>query len=115
MGNDKGWRLSPAYDLTPTDISYNARAHRLAFDNKQTKPSMELCIEVADKVGVDKQLKTLSLNRMLDILNNWRNTAKRLGIQESELKRFEVSFEHEGIEKLKSLTHDKSKQQSMGR
>jgi serine/threonine-protein kinase HipA len=92
-----GWRLSPAYDLTPTDVSFSRRFHALSFDGRDSRPSLALCMKLRPYFGVDEAKTRAILNPLRLCLKNWKNTAKANGLNPSEVQRMSVSLEHDDV------------------
>jgi serine/threonine-protein kinase HipA len=86
---DKGWVLSPAYDINPS-TDKNGLALNIDMDNNA------LDIELAKSVGVffrltESDMKKI-LGEVLSSVNNWRKTAKQLGISRAEQELMQAAF-----------------------
>ena len=49
----KSWNLSPAFDITPTPITYSKQNHALNFVDSQSLPSVQLFYEIKSKFDID--------------------------------------------------------------
>lgn len=98
----EGWRLSPAYDLNPNNMQIAKRSHALAFMPGDTRPSLDLCIEIAGFFNVDKSLVDQGLAKLADALSQWESVAQKNGLSREERGRMSSSFEHSESEQLKS-------------
>ena len=96
----QGWRLSPAYDLNPNNEPFERRAHALAFLPGESKPSLDLCKEMAAFFNLNKQQVEHGLKRIGNALAQWRGIAKRNGLTEGEIKRQATAFEHQDSQRL---------------
>jgi serine/threonine-protein kinase HipA len=104
LRNGGGWRLSPAYDLTPTDVPFSRRFHALSFDGRDCRPSLALCMKLRPYFDVDEP-KTREIVQQLRLcLKNWKNTAKANGLKPAEIRRMSVSLEHDDTLALTSPT-----------
>lgn len=101
----QGWRLSPAYDLNPNNEPFGRRTHVLAFLPGESKPSLDLCKEMAAFFNLNKGQVEHGLKAIGSTLERWRETAKQNGLTESEIKRKADAFEHQDSERLISLSH----------
>jgi serine/threonine-protein kinase HipA len=86
---EKGWKLSPAYDLNPS-IDKDGLALNIDYANNS------LDLELAKSVGQYFQLQT---NRMTEIINEvknatsqWNALAKTIGIPRSEIELMDKAF-----------------------
>ena len=100
----QGWRLSPAYDLNPSNEPFERRTHALAFLPGESKPSLDLCKEMAAFFNLDKRQVEHGLKAIGSALAQWRALAKQNGLTESEIKRKAAAFEHQDSERLISLS-----------
>lgn len=86
---EKGWCLSPAYDINPS-IDKNGLA--LNIDNI----SNALDFNLAKSVGEYFQLNDTQMDRILDevkaAIANWKKIAKEIGISRSEQQLMEAAF-----------------------
>ena len=99
-----GWRLSPAYDLSPNNEPLERRTHALAFLPGEYQPSLALCMEMAAFFNLDKGQVEHGLKNIACALDQWRNLSKKNGLLESEIKRYASAFEHGETERLKALS-----------
>jgi serine/threonine-protein kinase HipA len=90
----EGWRLSPAYDLTPTNVPPERRTHALSFDGQTYRPSLELCMKLRPWFGVNGAKTEEIVSKLRDALKSWKSIAKRNGLKPAEIKRMSVSIEH---------------------
>jgi serine/threonine-protein kinase HipA len=86
---EKGWKLSPAYDLNPS-IDKDGLALNIDYANNS------LDLELAKSVGQYFQLQT---NRMTEIINEvknatsqWKTLAKTIGIARAEIELMDKAF-----------------------
>lgn len=103
LRDGNGWRLSPAYDLNPSNEPFERRAHALAFLPGENRPSLALCMEMASFFHLEKRQADEVLQRIGSALRQWRAIASKNGLTESEIKRKSAAFEHQDSERLIAL------------
>lgn len=106
----QGWRLSPAYDLNPDRQDLERRRHALSFDGEQRRPSLSLCLDLADYFGVDKTIQAHALGALRKALESWQDLAKRNGLRGEEIKRMSGAFDHAAAEQVLERTAAKKQQ-----
>lgn len=89
---DKGWRLSPAYDMNP---SVDKAGLALNIDLELNS----LDFELAQSVGQYFNLKTKEMTKILEevsgTVKNWRSEAKKLGIPSAQIEIMDQAFQTE--------------------
>lgn len=101
LREQNGWRLSPAYDLNPTQERFERRNHALSFDGDRTKPSLDTCLELSEFFGVNEKEAEIAVAKIAVSVSNWQNVARQNGLSGEEIKRMEYSFEHPDANRLK--------------
>ena len=86
---DRGWRLSPAYDLNPDPQGTGLSLNISEIDNAL---SFDLAREVAPYFRVDTDLASMIIDQERASVSQWRNVASRLGINRSEPNRMKSAF-----------------------
>ena len=86
---EKGWVLSPAYDLNPSDEK-NGLALNIDMDDNT------LNLELAKSVGVYFRLNETEMDSIIlevqNAVSNWRNIASEMGISRGEQKLMRGAF-----------------------
>lgn len=77
----KGWRLSPAFDLTPNPF---ATGLSLNIDETDNALNFDLAIRTAPYYGIDPSEAASLIDRCKKICSSFRRRATRLGISRSE-------------------------------
>lgn len=80
---DKGWRLSPAFDMNPNEYGDGLTLNITDVDNTQD-PSLALA--TARYYGLTDDKAGAIAKRMMKSVSDWRRTAKRLGISAAEME-----------------------------
>jgi serine/threonine-protein kinase HipA len=87
---NKGWRLSPAYDINPS-IDKHGLALNIDMDNNS------LDFDLAKSVGDYFMLNTSKMERILtqvkSVVKDWRIYAKAIGIPKHEQDRMQTAFQ----------------------
>lgn len=86
---EKGWRLSPAYDLNP---SYYGGGLSLNITEEDNSLDMDLAREVAPFFGVSEKNAETIIGEVNDVVSNWRRVATELGISREEQERMAKAF-----------------------
>jgi serine/threonine-protein kinase HipA len=87
---DKGWRLSPAYDINPNEFGSGLS---LNISDKDNELEIELALSVAEYFRVDKEMAKVIIEQIKSSVSDWRNVAKDIGISKSEQDRMSKAFE----------------------
>ena len=81
----KGWKLSPAYDMNPTQNDHQS----LLINSKTNKSDLSILLDSCDEymltLGVAKDI----INEVVAAVKDWRILANRLGIAKREMSLFE--------------------------
>jgi len=90
----RGWRLSPAYDLNPTPIEIRPRILRTAIDLDDNTASLELALSVIEDFGLNKNDAKEIISEVGYAVSQWRDVANGLGLKKREMDRMSSAFEH---------------------
>ena len=86
---EKGWRLSPAYDINPnefgTGLSLNVSENDNALD-------IDLALSVGKYFRLSEQRRNEILEKVKGALSQWQSVANSLGISRSEQERMKDVF-----------------------
>jgi len=86
---EKGWRLSPAYDLNP---SYYGGGLSLNITESDNSVDMDLAREVAPFFGVPEKDAEAIIGEVRDAVRGWRRVASKLGISREEQEMMAKAF-----------------------
>lgn len=84
----KGWTLSPAYDLNPTDSDYLS----LLINSNTCMADLKLLQESAGDYMIDDNLAKQIIAEVNDAVKNWRTVATRCGAAKHEIDLFAPIF-----------------------
>jgi serine/threonine-protein kinase HipA len=87
---NRGWRLSPAYDINPNEQGIGLS---LNIDENDNTLDLELAKSVADYFRVNPTTAENFIHSTKKIINTWRNKADRLGISKTEQEIMKSAFE----------------------
>lgn len=78
---DRGWRLSPAYDLNPNEYGTGLSLNISAKDNSL---DLDLALSVAEIFRIEKDRASEIIARVKDSIGGWRAVAKNIGLSRTE-------------------------------
>ena len=87
--NDKGWTLSPAYDINPNP---DGKGLKLNIDVDDNSLDLDLVLSVSDFFRLEKQEAQTIIEQTKNVVSNWRQEANRYQISSSEQDRMENAF-----------------------
>ena len=88
--SEKGWRLSPAYDINPNEFGNGLSLNISETDNAL---DLDLALSVAEYFRLDKQKSQAIINQVKKSVRDWRIVAKEIGISKAEQDRMSNAFE----------------------
>ncbi|PQJ08780.1 toxin HipA [Flavipsychrobacter stenotrophus] len=86
---DKGWLLSPAYDINP---SIDKDGLALNIDTENNALDFELAISVGEYFQLTKVEMTTILNEIKVVVSNWKKVANEIGISRAEQELMKSAF-----------------------
>jgi len=87
--NDKGWTLSPAYDINPNP---DGTALKLNINLDDNSLDLELVLSVCDFFRIEKKEAQEIIEQIKKVVSNWRQEARNYHIPSSEQDRMENAF-----------------------
>ncbi|WP_347373958.1 type II toxin-antitoxin system HipA family toxin [Aequorivita sp. Q41] len=90
--NEKGWELSPAYDLNPS-IEKDGLA--LNIDTDDNALDFELAKSVGEFFRLSEDEMDTIINEVVTIVKDWKSIAKKIGISNKEQLLMEPAFKTE--------------------
>ena len=86
LHRQKGWRLSPAYDLVPTPvISQERRDLALTVGQYGCTASIYNLLSQAGRFGLSEEEARAEINRMIEVLRNWREIFFTCGVSAKDV------------------------------
>ena len=87
---NRGWLLSPAYDINPNEQGVGLS---LNIDENSNALDLELAKSVAEYFRVNLKAADTFMRSTKKAVNAWRNKADRLGISKAEQEMMKLAFE----------------------
>ena len=86
----KGWTLSPAYDLNPTD----SMTQSLLIDNDSNESSLKRLLSACDDYYISSETAEQIISEVETAIGRWEIIAKKLQISDTEANRFAWRFDN---------------------
>ena len=100
---DRGWRLSPAFDLNPTPTDERARVLATNIDEHDGAASLDLALATALYYGLGSREARQVAGEVAGAVGTWREVAAEMGATKRESDRMESAFSHEDLEGAQRL------------
>jgi serine/threonine-protein kinase HipA len=96
---DQEWRLSPAYDLTPTTaVSLERRDLAMICGDRGRYANAENLLSQCERFLLSREEATRTLSQMeTTVKQRWYELARREGVSEQDCKRIATAFAYEGF------------------
>jgi serine/threonine-protein kinase HipA len=95
---EKGWRLSPAYDLNPVPVDVRPRILSTNISLDEGTCSIDLARENAGYFGLSLPEADAIIHETATATSRWRTVAAALCVKPSEVDRMETAFEHDDLQ-----------------
>ena len=89
---DGKWRLSPAYDLNPVPIEEKARELTTWISEQGPEADLALALDAAPYFALSDDRAGAIINEVSTALQDWRNTARRLGMSAADISVYASAF-----------------------
>ena len=99
----KGWRLSPVYDLNSVPADIKPRFLSLLVDEADNAARFALVLEVGEYFGLDLAEMRESTGSIVEAVKEWRKEAVALGQSAETIERLASAFEHGELEAAKAF------------
>jgi serine/threonine-protein kinase HipA len=100
--SQKGWRLSPAYDMNPVPVDVKPRILTTAIDPEDNSASIDLALAAAEYFGLKKAEAKAIAGEVGAAVAGWRQEAQKAGITKTEIDRMGSAFEHDDLKKAQA-------------
>jgi serine/threonine-protein kinase HipA len=99
LAKDRGWRLSPAFDLTPTPmIALERRDLAMACGSAGCYANRENLLSPNGRFLLSEEKASAILDHILEIVRSvWRSTMQRAGVSEADCEAITSAFLYEGF------------------
>ena len=89
---DKGWYLSPAYDLLP-NVGENPE-HALTFQNSAYPPSQKNLLKIGiNMFSISKQKATEIVQQTVDVVSSWEKTFNHYDVPRQDIVKLKKDIE----------------------
>jgi serine/threonine-protein kinase HipA len=89
----RGWRLSPAYDMNPVPHKTGPHFLSLAINFTSREASLETALSIIDEFKLKNEKALIIIGEVKRAVRNWRGAAHLLGISRSETDQMANAFE----------------------
>jgi serine/threonine-protein kinase HipA len=98
-----GWSLSPAFDLNP-DPSPGIKHLNTSIDFGETTASLETLMSVREYFRLTEDVSRLVLGEVSEATEQWRDVARRAGIDRAGIDQMTAAFEHDQATMAREIT-----------
>lgn len=95
----KGWRLSPVYDVNPTPVEVKERVLTTAISENDGMASLDLALSVAREFGLKATEARQVAAEVGTAVATWRAAAKAANIGKAEIDRMASAFDHDDLQR----------------
>lgn len=99
----KGWKLSPIFDVNPTPIEIKPRFLTTSIDLDENTASLDLAFSVAEEFGLSKEEAKGIAKEVGKAVKQWREEARKFHISFNEMERMSSAFEHQDLARAVAL------------
>jgi serine/threonine-protein kinase HipA len=93
----RGWRLSPAYDINPVPPDVKARYLSMLVDERDNEASFDLVMSTGEYYGLAGTDMKRIVQEVVASIAGWRAAVARIGISRRETDRMAGAFEHDAL------------------
>jgi serine/threonine-protein kinase HipA len=94
---NRGWRLSPAYDLNPVPVQFRPRVLSTLINEQDGEASLELALSVSGYFRLSPAQARQIAYEVGKAVSGWRKEARAFGISAAEADIVASAFEHEDL------------------
>jgi serine/threonine-protein kinase HipA len=87
---EKGWILSPAFDINPVPLSTGLSLNISAYSNEM---HLDLARQEADKFRVSQEKSEAIIDHITTAVSQWHRLAKRIRIAKNEIEMMASAFQ----------------------
>ena len=96
---EKGWSLSPAYDLNPVPTDLKARVLTTNIDLDEGTCSLDLLEAASGLFALTPAQARSVIGEVASVTAAWRDAAKAIGARAAEIDRMASAFEHDDLKR----------------
>ena len=99
----RGWQLSPAYDLNPVPTDLKARMLMTTITESDNTASLDLVMSVAGYFRIKPERAREISREVASSVSQWRIEASRSGLSRSQIDRMASAFEHRDMDQARTM------------
>ena len=88
--DNKGWRLSPVYDINPCLDNIGVLSTMIAQDDSSA--TLENALSIAEYLEITEEKANQIVEQIKASVIQWKQVAKRLGLSQAEINKMEPAF-----------------------
>jgi serine/threonine-protein kinase HipA len=100
---NKGWNLSPAYDLNPTPVDLRQRILTTNINLEDGTCDVDLVLSVAEFFSLALPEAKTIVKEVATATAKWRDVAQSMGARSAEMRRMESAFEHDDLRRALAI------------
>ena len=97
LRGERGWLLSPAYDMNPCPRDINGGMHVLALNEVDHTGTLEIAMSVADYFGVHTNDAKTIAGEVAKAVVPWKTSAQARGISKQEIEQLASAFQEDEL------------------
>ncbi|MDR0723569.1 MAG: HipA domain-containing protein [Endomicrobium sp.] len=90
--HQKGWKLSPIYDINPTPTSIKPRILSTTIDFNNNEASLDLALSVIEDFRLTEEQAHGIVKDVVNAVTKWQKVAKQVGLKESDIEKISSCF-----------------------
>lgn len=98
LDGQRGWMLSPIYDVNPVPVEVKERILTTAISETDATASLDLAHTVTESFGLKKMEALAVASEVGRAVSQWRATAAEAGIGKADMERMASAFEHDDLQ-----------------
>lgn len=99
----KGWRLSPVYDVNPTPLEIKPRILSTTIDFDDGTASLDLALSVAEEFRVSQAKAHGIIAEIVRSVSQWRSVAQSMGLSKRDIDRMASAFAHREFSQAETI------------
>jgi serine/threonine-protein kinase HipA len=105
LHGEKGWRLSPAFDMNPCPLDVRS-LHVLAVNELEHEGSLEVALSASEYFGLKLSEAKRIAGDVASSVASWKSTAESMGLKKHDIERMASAFLEKDIKS--ALSHKTS-------
>jgi len=98
LRGEKGWHLSPAFDMNPTPADISGEMHVLALNELDHTGSLEIGLSTAEYFGLKLAEAKQVAGEVAAAVASWKTAAEAMEVSQREIEMMSSAFRQDDIE-----------------